>query len=223
MQNQNQLLPPTDGVIVQTNGLTITRKLSDDEVHQWYSALKAIATNIEWHLGDFLRQIESQGYDMPRVRQMELFDGANVAYVVAGAYEPQDRVTGLSYAHHRCAYEECRGNTPEAIGWLNKAQEGRMGVAELRQAIREQRMKLAESEDGPPRNATEFKALDRASLWAIKQQRQLRDYSPDKARAVLLAAKPLVDYVHTLERIALEASEQLDIQGGGRKESFIVG
>ena len=200
MQNQNQLLPPTDGVIVQTNGLTITRKLNDDEVHQWYSALKAIATNIEWHLGDFIHHIQDQGYAMPQSRQMELFDGATIAYTICGAFDKQTRVKSLTYAHHRCAYEETGGDTAKAIEWLHNARDNNLDVPALRRLIRESRLSLTQEE--LPRNSTLYKALDRATLWAVREQRKISNYTPDQARAVLLASRPLVDYIHGLEAVA---------------------
>lgn len=130
------------GCELRKNGLIISGELSHEKVVQITSALNAFEQCGQWWWGDFLCAVESE-YGSTYDEGLKLASGyayqtlANAKWVCS-RFKLSLRRENLSFKHHVTALEECDGNPKAACHWLDKAEDNKWSVSEMRKQIRMQ-------------------------------------------------------------------------------------
>ena len=164
-------------------------------------------------IGDFLSTV-SGACDWWRTDYIHTLHTRNIGHTieqasfdfyssVAAIFPPDVRIDGLSFDQHKEAMIGTNGSATEARLWLGKALAESWDVPTLRKHLRLANATYHADERKPTGNG--YSALTDAERWARTQEKQLQNYTPERARAILSDIKHLCSLIDTLETIATTA------------------
>jgi hypothetical protein len=127
-----------DGIAFKPNALEINRELESDELKRMILFVSTATDACLYWTGDLLLHIKnSRGEDAAREAAKQ-FDDPQAAWDAFKLSEDlPERVSSLTYRHHKAAIDECRGHRSIALQWLQRASMEGWTVSKLRTAIRE--------------------------------------------------------------------------------------
>jgi len=138
VESQSEFQLELPGIKLEQNQLTVLRELTPDETRRTIFALHAMDDSMRFWVGDFLLHV-SQAHcspESPGLGEAAAREAAQNFTDPMGAWEAfrvcetlGNTRRKLSYAHHREALAECSSNSQEALKWLRKAEEGKMGAS----------------------------------------------------------------------------------------------
>lgn len=193
------------GAQFKRNGLTIDKDATPKQLKLVGDFLGAVGDSADWWRADYVRCVTDRSTGDDQARTTCEGHGIEQAsfyfYNSVTAIFPADmRNADLSFEHHREVVLGTNGDADEARQWLARAHAEGWGVPELRKALRQHNAEY--HKDGRKPTGNGYSALLDANRWAKTQEKELPDYTPERASAILSDIEPLMTFIAKVEAIA---------------------
>jgi len=195
------------GASFRRNALVIEAAATDAQIRRLGFLIADVADGTDWWRSDYLAEIKARyGADKAAKASQSLgIEQASFEFFsnIAAMFPLALRIDGLTFAHHSEAMLGCKDDPESALSWLQQAKTNEWTVSQLRRELRQAHASY--KQDGRKPTGTGYSAVTDAERWACTQIEKANEYTPERARAVLLDLTKLRQFIEQISVIAARA------------------